>query len=451
VTLTRPSLDQVSRPQPAAEPHVAAGLRPRERNAAEVDSLAEAMPDHLRVAVFLAAWCQLRRGELLGLRRRDLDLEQGTVSASVTRTRPMAGAMVQKAQRPKRRSKSEDTISASEVALGVEGGALTETAGPGPNAEWRQVGEREWEYLGADGHWHPAAPAEGRPPPPLPLPPPPRQVTTVRSAHQATALKGAPPPPGSPPPPDVTPPGSHQPPPPSQSPAVPQGPPAIVTPAGDQLDSSTPQTDRPGATMEPVRPPNSGFASMTATTPWGNLSLGTLYPVMRGNDLRTRANLSVTAHGIRWSGPRTQELNFPWSSLRKIEIGEVAQRKGNQRSAFGFGLVGLAFVGATAIHNARARQTVAFRAIRITSDSGAQFDFITPRPIAEVGNLLSPIAAGLDARSEAPDLEPPGTSHVEAPAQIGIADELTKLSDLCDAGVLSQEEFAAQKRRLLGG
>jgi hypothetical protein len=36
---------------------------------AEVDALTTAMPDHLRVFVLLATWCQLRRGEILGLRR----------------------------------------------------------------------------------------------------------------------------------------------------------------------------------------------------------------------------------------------------------------------------------------------------------------------------------------------------------------------------------------------
>jgi len=64
---------------------------------AEVQALADAMPEHLRIAVLLAAWCQLRRGELLGLRRRDVDLLRGTVTVSVTRTKTMAGTMVEKA------------------------------------------------------------------------------------------------------------------------------------------------------------------------------------------------------------------------------------------------------------------------------------------------------------------------------------------------------------------
>lgn len=35
--------------------------------------MTEAMPEHLRIAVPLAAWCALRLGELLGLERRDLE------------------------------------------------------------------------------------------------------------------------------------------------------------------------------------------------------------------------------------------------------------------------------------------------------------------------------------------------------------------------------------------
>jgi len=45
----------------------------------EVDALTEAMPVALRVAVLLAAWCQLRAAEIRGLERRDIDLMHGTV------------------------------------------------------------------------------------------------------------------------------------------------------------------------------------------------------------------------------------------------------------------------------------------------------------------------------------------------------------------------------------
>lgn len=44
---------------------------------AELRALANAMPERLRAAVLLAAWCQLRRGELLALRRGDVDTAHG--------------------------------------------------------------------------------------------------------------------------------------------------------------------------------------------------------------------------------------------------------------------------------------------------------------------------------------------------------------------------------------
>ncbi|MEA4944528.1 MAG: tyrosine-type recombinase/integrase [Propionicimonas sp.] len=57
----------------------------------EVAALAEGMPANLRAAVWLAAWSGLRRGELLGLARRHVDLEAGSVR--VERTLDRAGTL----------------------------------------------------------------------------------------------------------------------------------------------------------------------------------------------------------------------------------------------------------------------------------------------------------------------------------------------------------------------
>ncbi len=62
----------------------------------EVDEMAGAMPERLRIAVYLAAWCQLRRAEVRGLRRQDVDLASGTLSVSETRTTAMSGRTVVK-------------------------------------------------------------------------------------------------------------------------------------------------------------------------------------------------------------------------------------------------------------------------------------------------------------------------------------------------------------------
>ena len=61
-----------------------AGLVPRSTqiHPATLDELlviTEAMPDELRLAVQLGAWCALRYGEVFELRRKDLDLQTGVV------------------------------------------------------------------------------------------------------------------------------------------------------------------------------------------------------------------------------------------------------------------------------------------------------------------------------------------------------------------------------------
>jgi integrase len=66
---------------------------------AEVQALADAMPAHLKVLVLMATWCQLRRAELFGLRRRNIDLLRRSISVEQTRVVTMKGNPVTK--RPK--------------------------------------------------------------------------------------------------------------------------------------------------------------------------------------------------------------------------------------------------------------------------------------------------------------------------------------------------------------
>ncbi len=47
---------------------------------AQIQAALEVAPEKSRLAIMLAAWCQLRRGEILGLQRGDVDLENGTVT-----------------------------------------------------------------------------------------------------------------------------------------------------------------------------------------------------------------------------------------------------------------------------------------------------------------------------------------------------------------------------------
>ena len=67
----------------------------------EVRALTEAMPNKLRLAVHLATWCQLRRSEVLGLRRMDVDLLHKTITVAITRGPSMRGEEVVKEPKTK--------------------------------------------------------------------------------------------------------------------------------------------------------------------------------------------------------------------------------------------------------------------------------------------------------------------------------------------------------------
>lgn len=62
----------------------------------EVELLTRAMPDHLRIVVPLATWCQMRRGEILGLRRMDIDLNHHVIRIAQSRTFGMDGKPILK-------------------------------------------------------------------------------------------------------------------------------------------------------------------------------------------------------------------------------------------------------------------------------------------------------------------------------------------------------------------
>jgi integrase len=61
---------------------------------AEVAKAVESAPERWRLAFLLAAWCQLRRGELLGLRRGDVDLMRNVIKVERAWVPPMKGKAV---------------------------------------------------------------------------------------------------------------------------------------------------------------------------------------------------------------------------------------------------------------------------------------------------------------------------------------------------------------------
>ena len=68
---------------------------------AEIEALAIVVPEHLRLLVELASWCQLRRGELLGLQRGDVDTLHARLRIERSRTFRRDGSSLTKSPKTK--------------------------------------------------------------------------------------------------------------------------------------------------------------------------------------------------------------------------------------------------------------------------------------------------------------------------------------------------------------
>lgn len=67
----------------------------------EFDALLEVAPERLRALLVMAAWCAFRRGEIRGLRRKNIDLVAGFVTVDQTRPVTMSGKEVVKGPKSK--------------------------------------------------------------------------------------------------------------------------------------------------------------------------------------------------------------------------------------------------------------------------------------------------------------------------------------------------------------
>lgn len=61
---------------------------------ADLERLTEAMPPRLRAIIPIATWCGLRQGEILELRRMDINLAHGTITIARAITRTKTGAVI---------------------------------------------------------------------------------------------------------------------------------------------------------------------------------------------------------------------------------------------------------------------------------------------------------------------------------------------------------------------
>ena len=116
--------------------------RAQERPVASIAELAAAVTaaePQYRLALLLPAWCQLRRGEVLGLQRRDVDLVNRTVRIERSVIRPMKGGTN---FGPPKTAAGQRTISVPANVMPALRGHLDSYVGPEPTA---------WLFTAQDG------------------------------------------------------------------------------------------------------------------------------------------------------------------------------------------------------------------------------------------------------------------------------------------------------------
>ncbi|MHB2029266.1 MAG: tyrosine-type recombinase/integrase [Acidimicrobiales bacterium] len=128
---------------------------------AEVEALENAMPEHLRLIVPLATWCQLRRGEILGLRRKDIDVMHAIINIEQSRTFAMDGESIIKQPKSAAGRRSLATPKHLMTAAAEHMGKFT-----GPNPDDLIFAGRDGNELTRDalqGSWERSRSAVGRP------------------------------------------------------------------------------------------------------------------------------------------------------------------------------------------------------------------------------------------------------------------------------------------------
>ena len=214
----------------------------------------------------------------------------------------------------------------------------------------------------------------------------------------------------------------------------------LTTPAPLQEAKADAVREAPVAQSQ-LAAPEQTTASQSAGW-WDDIKPHTILPrchYVGAKNAKEIGTLKATEAGIEYTGKT--KVSCPWSGIANIEIIESRTRRGRQRSAVGIGPVGLAVVGASMLQNKRAAQIVITRVVTLTTKQGQRGNFVPTDSSTQQVAPVQAIIAHLQRSQGAATQVGPGPS---------VADELKKLVDLKDAGLLTDEEFAAQRAKLLG-
>lgn len=161
-------------------------------------------------------------------------------------------------------------------------------------------------------------------------------------------------------------------------------------------------------------------------------------------------NLAVGANGLAYRG-FTEIFRIPWSEVADLTV------EGPDQAAKRITATRLVTLGVFAL---AAKKKSKSAVLIVDLQSGEQAVFHTEKLTApELKGKLAPITSQIRvaakrkaelAAATAPPA-PVASNPNSAPDGFSVADELMKLKQLVDQGVLTDEQFAAQREKLLGG
>ena len=139
--------------------------------------------------------------------------------------------------------------------------------------------------------------------------------------------------------------------------------------------------------------------------------------------------------------------DVPYDTIQELQVSGSTDQTNAGVWGGGFGVVGAAtgMLAATVINTLSAR-TKQYAVLRIATISSEYVFSSTSRDGSALSGPLTPVQVAIRKVQQAKLASPAAPQ----PSPVSLADELMKLARLRDDGVLSDEEFASAKAKLLG-
>jgi hypothetical protein len=150
--------------------------------------------------------------------------------------------------------------------------------------------------------------------------------------------------------------------------------------------------------------------------------------------------IDFVSSGMRIAGGGVEE-SVPYHDVHALQVSGSTTRSSAGVFGGGFGVAGAAEgILAASVINSLTSSTKVFSLVRIAARSAEYVLVSTTVDSGALNMMLTPVQLRIrQAQAQSPA------------ATTSVADELTKLAQLRDAGALSDAEFGAAKTRLLGG